>query len=428
MRAGVFCCCVVSIASWLHGCGGERGAEGPGEPIVRTDSSGVLLSEVHWEAAPERWRVDPEPEFSLGDGTPPQDALVLYDIRDAVTLEDGAVVIAEGSTEEVLHVDPTSGTIERWGGRGEGPEEFGTPPGPFPTPAVLGVFDVGRGAIGVFDAARREYVEIDLNQGFRERTALSDVLPTGVDRIFVGPSDELYVLTSSAEPPLEEQGVRRARMELMRVARASPPEAQPVAEVLGAQAVSRQGYMGLLAFGVTTELAAAEEGVWIGDTGTPEVRLREPGNGVTQVVRWTSSRNRQITDDRLEMTMRSLVGTGTIEQRAELDDLVASMPMAERLPAFESLLVDRSGRLWIGEYTAWLADRLERPQPPQEWLVLDLGVGEAFRVTTPAGLRVLRVGDGFVLGIHRDANGVESVRRYRLLEARAGDPAVPDSS
>jgi hypothetical protein len=46
--------------------------------------------------------------------------------------------------------------------------------------------------------------------------------------------------------------------------------------------------------------------------------------------------------------------------------------------------------------------------------VIDFAAREAGRVTTPAGLRVVQIGEDFVLGIYRDVLGVETVRKYTM--------------
>ncbi len=63
---------------------------------------------------------------------------------------------------------------------------------------------------------------------------------------------------------------------------------------------------------------------------------------------------------------------------------------------------------------------LEEPLPALEWLVIDGTAGQAGSVVTPAGLRVLRVGRDFVVGVHKDALGVETVRLHRIARRSAG--------
>ena len=58
--------------------------------------------------------------------------------------------------------------------------------------------------------------------------------------------------------------------------------------------------------------------------------------------------------------------------------------------------------------------------PAQSWLIVDLVGLRAARLVAPEGLRITQVGDGWIVGVHRDPLGVETVRRY---EVGPGAPA-----
>ena len=54
------------------------------------------------------------------------------------------------------------------------------------------------------------------------------------------------------------------------------------------------------------------------------------------------------------------------------------------------------------------------PDQPATWLVLDPAGKPKASVLVPPGFRITEVGPSYVLGVHTDADGVETVRLYQL--------------
>ena len=77
------------------------------------------------------------------------------------------------------------------------------------------------------------------------------------------------------------------------------------------------------------------------------------------------------------------------------------------MPTFEALLVDDLGWLWAKLH------RFDVEGPPN-WLVFDRDGRGHGGVETPEGLEVRQTGPDFVLGVWRDENDVEFVRRHEL--------------
>jgi hypothetical protein len=57
---------------------------------------------------------------------------------------------------------------------------------------------------------------------------------------------------------------------------------------------------------------------------------------------------------------------------------------------------------------------LDLPTPPQEWLVVDYRTGTSRRLMMPAGFTLWFATPDYVLGVHRDELGIETIRRYGL--------------
>jgi len=89
------------------------------------------------------------------------------------------------------------------------------------------------------------------------------------------------------------------------------------------------------------------------------------------------------------------------------EQVLSEIPAPKTMPAFHGLLADEGGRLWVGEYPRSAAEA-------RRWSVFAADGRQLATVRTPAGLEVLQVGDGFVLGRWTDDSGVEHVRVHRL--------------
>ncbi len=94
-------------------------------------------------------------------------------------------------------------------------------------------------------------------------------------------------------------------------------------------------------------------------------------------------------------------------RRAEVRERLKATPARRAMPFFDALLADDRGQLW-------LARPQRRDAAVRSWDLLD-GDGRFLRsVDLPSGLNVMQVAGGHVVGVRRDADGVESVEVYRV--------------
>jgi hypothetical protein len=97
--------------------------------------------------------------------------------------------------------------------------------------------------------------------------------------------------------------------------------------------------------------------------------------------------------------------------RREWQRLLDEAPYASSFPAFNRLLVDREGNLWVQEY--------ERPRVETlSWSVFDPAGQWVSDISVPRGLRILEAGADYVMGLTLDELGVEHVRVFDLLKLR----------
>ena len=85
------------------------------------------------------------------------------------------------------------------------------------------------------------------------------------------------------------------------------------------------------------------------------------------------------------------------------------MPIAETFPAFDLIMADALGNLWVQEYHLPGEDRTN-----PLWTVFDPEGRVLGFVETPAGLRIFEIGADYILGRATDDLGVEYVQVWSL--------------
>jgi hypothetical protein len=100
--------------------------------------------------------------------------------------------------------------------------------------------------------------------------------------------------------------------------------------------------------------------------------------------------------------------------------LIDQSPTPDSLPAYDRMLIDRDGALWLREYRA-------PPDVRVAWNVFDRSGRWLTRVDLPAQLDVRDIGADYLIAITRDSLDVELVRLYRLTRPSAAPPASRSS-
>lgn len=380
--------------------------EGPAPLIVR-DSLGVRIVEAQADEIESRWHVSDEPEWvfgGIGSGVADQ---VLYGVADVRQLNDGWVVIAESSTQELIWVRPETGEIRRWGGEGDGPHEFR---------GIATLIDVAPGVVGVHDVRRSRYLEVARSGEVRSVTPIPPVQGTGFPVLRQGGGahgdPRLFLGVVSGLPEGPHPGPYRGTGPVLRLG----PTVDTLTAVHGATVFSGDEVSGSVLFGATTLFAGSRLGLWMGDTAREEVSLWAGPGDPEAMIRWTRREDRSLRPERREKFWTHLTEGVSDQERASFERMRSMVVFADSVPAFGSLLSDAEGNLWVGSHVPPEVQLGDEPWPAQTWLVFVLDEPAVHQLITPDGLRVFQVGEGFVVGVHKDGLGVESVRRYRLSQ------------
>ena len=369
------------------------------------DSAGIQIVENVQPHARSRlrWRIGPQP--TVGAWIPGHLDIGAYFAGDATKLGDGRIVVAH--SEGHLPVFDASGelgwywggqyapeTRERTGERGEYVSPDGVAPLPGDSIVVWGntwegrvvdtlyVFDEQYG-VSVFDTAGNfsRFVPLPIDE-----RDVEDVNATSDGSILVvsnaDQEDSVSVQVWSSEGELRSSLGMLPAVEFFHLAEYGPVW---YAKIFGSNPVSEPW----------------AELVVVGNTSRYELRAFRVDGSLARIVR-REHMFRSPTPEDVAAAIEMWVAADDFNSRRDLRRHLRSVPVADHLPAFDRVMSDASGHLWVEEY------RLTWGKPsPLLWTVFDPEGKVLGFVETPAGLRILEIGEDYILGTTRDERHVE---------------------
>ena len=364
------------------------------------DSAGVRI--VQHTGAPDAeppFAFAPEPAYRHGND--PAD-YTFARIWRGILLGDGSAAIFDAGTSEVMRLNPDGTFHSVLAPGGEGPGEVSR--------LVTSMFGVGQDSIVVMDLGQSRST-LFVNGTHAHTASILDLRratslwPKGVDA-----AGRFLVATSSFQPGFEGEWLfghmarydpETGAVDTVASYHFAPGESNPVP-------------------GTGRVFVSGGQFVYV-RTDIPEVVWHLGDGTVRQIARWQLE-PRYLTEEDLEAIEPILRDRIRFANRGASDEEVENMTrdgmaryeadLSNPVEHFKSPFADAEGRVWlptsmpgvpgegISPYTVISADG--------EWLGM---------VDAPAGLRILDVGWGRVLGVVTDEMGVESVVVYELVEA-----------
>jgi hypothetical protein len=377
------------------------GEDSPMEPMgyATRDSAGVTIVESSlpaWREG-EGWTLTQEPLLSIGEMEGP-DEYTLYRSGSAVRLDDGRIAVANGGSQEIRFYDEEGRFLHGSGGDGEGPGEFRS---------VGFIWRLGTDSLAVLDYRLFRISIFDLDGVFGRTVRLEGgenemVFPSGL----FGDGSLLGLATLRDGGENLELGSFRDLVEHRHYDRdghlLSTLVVLPGSELVRAarpdgSAITTGPRHGLTAWTVTGK------GSFIyGPADSYEIQEWSQDGELLKVARLEKERRETPAQ---EITNYEESVAAMNPQRRQLWEAV---PIAGRLPAYEQVLLDRTGNLWLLEYL--LAE--EAPV----WQVLDTQGVWLGEVAMPPGGRISEIGEDYVLGVWKDEMDVERIRLYGLVK------------
>ena len=413
------CALLVGVTLALTACGGaadapeQEGARGTPEGTAR-----VFSPTPRVPLDRPVLRVSSEPSLTIGGGDDESSGVELFRVSDALRLADGRIVVANLGTSEVLVLAPDGRLLRRLGRVGGGPGEFD---------ANSAIFLAAAGdTLFATDLLRQRFhaFRLDDTTAVPVTVSLAPVpglpRPSVVDRFDDGSwlalasdggthggapgtviRNTLFVLRFGADGAFRDTiGTVPVQPQIVVVHGAGtsfpllPLGAEGMAIGRGSIAVLLPGDTALVTT-VDVRTAGRRESSW----GRPAVRSADV---------WPAYREQRRREIAASPSVRTRSVYGALY---DMDDL----PIPERAAQFDEAHVDATGRLWVRRvtYDDTGTDAYRR------WDVLAADgtwLGEAL---VPAGLRVLEIGDDWMLGVSYDALDVEWVVLHAIREAGA---------
>jgi hypothetical protein len=347
--------------------------------------------------AAQAWRLGPA-LVQVGHQEDPS-GLELSRVNGAVRLADGRLVVANSASSELIFLRP-DGRVERRAGRqGEGPGEFTFLAGIGQMPdGQLWAADFRQRVIHLFDPVGRYARTVSL----KEFLVPGGLFPAGV----LG--DGRFVLFSAATP----LGGPAAGFDSTDIIVLDPRTgaSRTIARV---PKTDFGDPLGTKTFGAPLILAVGPTEIWWGFGDRFSVhRLNPEGRRIgglsrrVEPVPLTGSLWSQYLEARLAAGRQAGQTAAALEQMRQR---LEASTRPSHLPLFSEAILDDLGHLWIKDYA--LAGAIE-----PSWHVFDRTGTWVTSLRLPTRLRPMQIGADWILGVERDAEGVESVVVYRLMK------------
>jgi hypothetical protein len=364
--------------------------------VVVRDSVGVQIVESPFPAWGDGggWTLSEAPEVRIGvvEADRPDSPYQFFRIADALRLTDGRLAVIDEGAHELRMYSPEGEHLQTVGREGDGPGELRHPGIMYRLPgdSVL-VVDFQR--MSVF-APNGEFVR---------RSPRLPSRPTGLF------SDGSMLYLAMAPGDAFEPGQVREAQTLVR-SWMDPPRADTLIHVSGGE-VYRATVGGGLAvysapFGKTRMVAVHDDLIYTGDGSAFEVQAIDHNGEVTRIAR-RADVSRRVTPALIAQHEEHRVeNAGFDRQREVLARLFQEWSYPDEYPAYDRLVVDQDGHLWLRHYALGSDE-------PQEWSVID-GDGRWLGEVLMPRMEVMEIGTDYVLGTTTNELGVEFLTLYRL--------------
>jgi hypothetical protein len=396
---------MLSVALAAFAACGDSGSAGGGF-IVR-DSAGVSIAENagdgEWGGR-ETWHVSKAPLVDIGvlEGAPEYQ---LFQVRSALRLADGRIVVANASELRFFDADGTY--LRTAGQQGSGPGEF---EGVgllkhYPGDSLLAYdFQLTRASVfdnnGEFGRSYRVIPPTEGGFGFAVDVFADGTLIIKSPQLFQGGfseglqrRDEDHYTIATTGGFLDSVGTFPGPEQFIETARDGDNFMVSVTQP---------------PFGRTTVLAAHGRQFCVGWSDVYEIQCHGADGTLERIIR-RDLPNASVTSSALERYReQELADQEDDNARRDAQRRFSEMPVAETMPAYDDLQIDAAGHVWIRAY-AW-DDEAER-----RWAVFDPAGRLLGDVLLPPNFGVTQIGTDFVLGVWRDDLEVEHVRLYELI-------------
>jgi hypothetical protein len=372
------------------------------------DSSGVRIVENQapaW-ASGASWYLEDTPTVAIGVAEGPE-PYQLFRVFGAARLTDHRIVVGNAGSFELRLFDADGHFLGSAGRAGDGPGEFHIPYLLVRTPGdTLLVFDFSPQRITVYDG---------------NLSLLGTRAPRGTGNptfaaIFGRLSSGMMVGVGSGSDEPAEQGSAYRPAAYLRYS----PDGDLLDTIAMAPGwdtyrveVTVRGQRGFSPqtppFGRVAQYTLYSDQILVGNGDTYEIQVFAEDGELRTLIRLDREPIAVTPEHVASYRKVRLAQLGSSRFTPAWERAFADMPVASTLPAFDSLLADAEGNLWVREYQI-------DGHGARQWDVFDPGGRWLGTTTTPSGLHVFEIGSDYILGVSKDELGVERVQLYALIK------------
>ncbi len=382
-----------------------------------SDSAGVrivLSRQPRW-TEDEAWSVPAEPTMTVGVMDGPEE-YQLVDVAAATRRHDGTVVVVDRATRTVRLYDAGGVFLKLLGGPGSGPGEFLRPAKVSEiNQDTLVVWDESAFRATLFDAEGRLLGTRPLDLGAIAKAVEPPLYPGVVEPLPDGRSlVRLVEKSGKGAPP----GKFRPRSGALTVS-----DDSSIIDTLvffgDAEQVTVDAPWGPYSLpaplGRTTRITHAGDPprICVGDQEGPEILCIDP-DGSRLILRWTSERLPVTRGDVEAWQAANVLLLGEKVAEDEILRMLEPVPVPEYRPHYSQIALDKAGNLWVA-----LGPSREAGSDLVDHLVFDPAGGLLGPVSIPA-IRILEIGDNYLLGIRLDELGIEYLQMFEIRKGRTG--------
>ncbi len=393
---------ILSLTLCAVGCGDASNTPEDGLRVAVEDSAGVTIVENDPAATDSRlpWQLGEQPSVSIGsvDSGEPDE---LFEVRDAMRLADGRIVIANLGSSELRVFNADGSHAGTWGRQGEGPGEFVS------GPTAVALWPADSIAAPDPGGARLSLFDLDGNHG--RNVALDASLSNVIDLL---PGGKMVTSSVLVEPETNGSSDLVRYITEWALLDADGTQLATLGEFLYTEDWTIRGPDGSVVgssphpFGRRTSSAVWGELVAIGVQDSYEIKAFAADGSLVGIVRRNGDLGSPTRED-MDALVDRMVGDLPDEARTRAMSMLRDMPLVESYPAFAEIVADRVGYLWVLEYRMF-------GEGDPVWTVFDPGGRIQGLVETPPGLDVLEIGADYLLGLVTDELGAEYVQLWAL--------------
>ena len=401
----------VAIAATLS-AGAAAGCDSGEPPVSATlrDSAGVEIVEHDGPGAGlAEWRLSEEPEAVIGARAEVDPAHQFTEVRGAIRLSDGRIVVGDWGTKEARFFDAAGRHLATVGGGGVGPGEV----------RFLFSVDRVRGdtvVVGGWPIGSRYW--FDEEGAFVRDQILGPWYPGMLGRTLPDGSLVLDTYDFGSYGNTIENWVANGPDEDIRPAgvvelvSADGAEADTLGTIMGEWHHKTGALPGSFAahalpFSPIGLVAWSDEHVFIGHTERPEVLVYGMGGSLERIIRWTVDPVPVASGDRDAFRDEVMANMRNPAQAPAFRRWLSEISYPDTRPSFAAMIANEEGFLWV------------RPSVPVgdesvAWTVYGPDGRAQATATLPSELEVLDVDRTHIVARWEGEYGVEYVGSYRV--------------